>query len=61
MTKCSQLIKNCKRCGASFECEETILCWCFEESKLNEKDIRFDDCVCKKCLLLQYREKLMGV
>ncbi|MEW6044801.1 MAG: cysteine-rich CWC family protein [Thermoproteota archaeon] len=53
--------KNCKRCGASFECQEDTTCWCFDEQKLDEKSIEFDDCVCKNCLLSQYRKKLLGV
>lgn len=51
--------KNCIKCGSSFECQENESCWCSKELKLSGKEITYDDCVCKNCLLLQYRNKII--
>lgn len=53
--------KICLRCGDEFECTENENCWCMNEPLLVEKQINYDDCVCKKCLLLEYRKKLLDV
>ena len=47
------------KCGSSFECQENESCWCLKESKLSDKEITFNDCVCRDCLLSQYRQKLL--
>jgi hypothetical protein len=47
------------KCGSSFECQENESCWCSNESKLSDKEITYDDCVCKNCLLLQYKQKII--
>jgi len=54
------LEKSCARCGNPFECKGEESCWCFKEPLLRKKDIEFDECVCKECLQLQYRKKLLG-
>jgi len=55
------MIKNCQSCNLEFECKESIFCWCFQEPGLKNDEIEYDDCVCKKCLRLQYRERLLRV
>ena len=45
--------------GNSFTCEEdAITCWCSSLPKLSKDQISDDDCMCKKCLLTKYKEKL---
>ncbi len=52
--------KTCKECGNVFECKEESTCWCYSEPRLKETEIKYDDCVCKDCLRIQYREKIVG-
>ena len=52
--------KICKRCNSKFECEESSSCWCFAEKGLRNDEIQYENCVCKKCLQLQYKERLLG-
>ena len=54
------LEKTCTKCGKPFECQENDACWCFQEPLLKENEIKYDDCICKKCLLLQYGNRLIG-
>jgi len=55
------MIKKCQKCNSEFECEESPSCWCFQEVGLRNDEIKFDNCICQKCLQLQYKEKLTGV
>ena len=59
--KTMDMIKKCQRCNLEFECKELSSCWCFQETGVGNDEIQFDNCVCKKCLQLQYRERLFGV
>ncbi|MGI0073222.1 MAG: hypothetical protein ACREA3_05375 [Nitrosotalea sp.] len=47
------------RCGNTFECKGIDACWCLEGPLLREKEIKYADCVCRDCLLLQYRSRLL--
>lgn len=53
--------KICIKCKSKFDCMENEECWCMNQPTLNEKQIDYDDCICKKCLSLQYRKKLLDV
>lgn len=53
--------KSCKKCSKIFECDENNSCWCFESPHINNDRIKYDDCVCKECLQLQYKERILGV
>ncbi len=55
------MIKKCQKCNSEFECKESPSCWCFQEVGLRNDEIKFDNCVCQKCLQLQYKERLTGV
>ena len=54
-------MKNCAKCGTLFDCKEDESCWCFKEPRLKEKEIRYNNCLCKDCHLLEYRQRLLGV
>ncbi len=55
------MIKKCQKCNSKFECKESPSCWCFQEIGLRNDEIQYDNCACKKCLQLQYRDRLLGV
>ena len=57
-TEC-KLEKKCSKCGSLFACESDITCWCTTFPKLTKKELDDNDCMCKKCLLEKYRNKLM--
>ena len=51
--------KKCSECGSPFICEEDeVACWCASLPKLSKDQLNDSDCMCKKCLLRQYRKKL---
>ena len=53
--------KKCANCGDSFSCENDISCWCGDFPKLSQNEIDDKDCLCKTCLLIMYRKKILGV
>lgn len=53
--------KKCQKCNLEFECDESATCWCFKEPGIRKEDIQFNNCVCKKCLQEQYKERLLGI
>jgi len=53
-----ELEKKCSECGSSFICENDTTCWCFSSPKLSKEQITDGDCICKKCLLKKYKQKL---
>jgi len=54
MEKHDPKIKNCSKCGKTFECLHTADCWCMEYdiSPENLKLLQetFSDCLCPDCL-----------
>ncbi len=51
--------KKCSSCNASFDCENSISCWCTTLEPLSQQKIKKDkDCLCKACLLKNYEKKL---
>lgn len=43
--------KKCSNCNKSFECLNSIQCWCNKFSKLNEiQCVDNCDCFCQECL-----------
>ena len=54
------LEKKCSECGSLFTCEEdTGTCWCASLPKLSKDEIDDGDCMCKNCLLKEYRKKIL--
>jgi len=51
--------KNCSECGRKFSCDNNLTCWCAGFPKLSEDQIDENDCMCKECLLLRYRKKII--
>jgi len=51
--------KKCSSCNANFDCENSIFCWCMTLEPLSKQKIKEDeDCLCKDCLLKNYKKKL---
>ena len=51
--------KKCSSCNASFNCENVVSCWCITFEPLPQQKIIEDkDCLCKACLLKNYKKKL---
>ena len=53
--------KNCSNCGSKFSCDNNISCWCISFPKLTEQQIDEKDCICRQCLLIRYRKKILDV
>ena len=53
--------KKCAECGDSFSCDNDIACWCMDFPKLSKNEIDDRDCLCKTCLLIKYRKKILNV
>ena len=53
--------KNCSGCGINFSCDNNITCWCTSFPKLSQEQIDEKDCLCRECLLVKYRIKILGV
>jgi len=53
--------KRCAECGDSFSCENDVSCWCIDFPKLSKNEIDDKDCLCRSCLLIKYRKKILDV
>ena len=53
--------KKCAECGDSFSCENDITCWCGDFPKLSHNEIDDLDCLCRTCLLIKYRKRILDV
>jgi len=53
--------KKCAECGDSFSCENDFSCWCADFPKLVKDVIDDRDCLCRSCLLMIYRKKILDV
>ena len=53
--------KNCSECGTKFSCDNSISCWCSNFPKLTKEQIDDNDCICRECLLIRYRKKILDV
>ena len=53
--------KKCAECGDSFSCDNDISCWCADFPKLSKNEIDDKDCLCRSCLLIRYRKKILDV
>ena len=53
--------KKCAECGDSFSCDNDIACWCMDFPKLSKNEIDDRDCLCRSCLLIKYRKKILDV
>ena len=53
--------KKCAECGDSFSCSNDILCWCADFPKLSKNEVDERDCLCRSCLLIRYRKKILDV
>ena len=53
--------KKCAECGNVFSCENGISCWCVDFPKLSKDVINDKDCLCRRCLLITYRKKILDV
>lgn len=51
--------QTCSNCSRSFVCDSSTSCWCNEYPKITADRIKDEkDCLCKDCLLEQYRKKI---
>tara|TARA_Y100000590_G_scaffold74718_1_gene82501 strand:+ start:2037 stop:2204 length:168 start_codon:yes stop_codon:yes gene_type:complete len=55
------MIKKCSQCQNEFSCENGFSCWCGDFPKLSKDEIDDKDCLCKNCLLLKYRKRILDV
>ena len=53
--------KKCAECGNGFSCDNDITCWCADFPKLSKNEIDDRDCLCRTCLLVKYRKKILDV
>ena len=53
--------KKCAECGNGFSCDNDITCWCVDFPKLSKNEIDDRDCLCRSCLLIKYRKKILDV
>ncbi len=53
--------KKCVECGDIFSCDNGISCWCVEFPKLSKDEIDGRDCLCRTCLLIKYRKRILDV
>ena len=53
--------KKCAKCGEGFSCDNDFSCWCVEFPKLSEDEIDEKDCLCKTCLLIRYRKRILNI
>ena len=53
--------KKCADCGDDFSCDNDISCWCAEFPKLSSDEIDDRDCLCRTCLLMKYRKRILDV
>ena len=53
--------KKCAESGNEFSCQNDISCWCADFPKLSMDEIDEKDCLCKTCLLIRYRKKILDV
>ena len=53
--------KNCSECGSEFSCDNNLTCWCLNFPKLTNEQIDENDCICRECLLIRYRKKILDV
>ena len=53
--------KKCAECGDDFSCENDITCWCGDFPKLSQSEIDDRDCLCRTCLLIKYRKRILDV
>ncbi len=52
--------KNCSECGSKFSCDSNLTCWCASFPKISQEQIDEKDCLCRECLLVKYRKKIIG-
>ena len=52
--------KNCSDCGSKFSCDNNLTCWCASFPKISQEQIDEKDCLCRECLLVKYRKKIIG-
>ena len=53
--------KKCAECGDDFSCSNDISCWCADFPKLSKNEVDERDCLCRNCLLIRYRKKILDV
>jgi len=53
--------KKCAECGDDFSCANDISCWCADFPKLSKYVIDDKDCICRSCLLIRYRKKILDI
>ena len=53
--------KKCAECGDVFSCDNDITCWCADFPKLSKNEIDDRDCLCKTCVLIKYRKRILDV
>ena len=53
--------KNCSECGTEFSCDNSFSCWCSNFPKLTKEQIDDNDCICRECLLIRYRKKILDI
>ena len=53
--------KKCHECGNEFSCDNNITCWCADFPKLTKYEIDDKDCLCRNCLLIRYRKRILDV
>ena len=53
--------KKCAECSDDFSCDNDISCWCADFPKLSKNEIDDKDCLCRRCLLVKYRKKILDV
>ena len=51
--------KNCSECGSKFSCDNNLTCWCAGFPKISQEQIDEKDCLCRECLLVKYRKKII--
>ena len=51
--------KKCAECGDDFSCENDITCWCGNFPKVSQSEIDDRDCLCRTCLLIKYRKRIL--
>lgn len=50
---------ECVVCKKYFECENSLTCWCSKLPKLKKENLCFSGCMCKNCLLNEYKKSLI--